>query len=109
MAYDEKLAARIERVAKAWPDCTSKKMFGGVGWLLNGNMCVGIWKDSLIVRCAPDDAEAMLKKKLAREFNVTGRPMRGWLLIPGKDLATPAALTGWLALAREFVRTLPAK
>ena len=109
MAYDAKLAARIERVTKGWPGCTSKKMFGGVGWLLKGNMCVGIWKDSLIVRCDPVDAAAMLQKKHAREFNITGRTMKGWLLIEPKDLATPAALTGWLALARDYVRTLPAK
>ena len=109
MAYDAKLAARIERIAKGWPDCAPKKMFGGVGWLLNGNMCVGIWKDSLILRCDPIDAAGLLRKKHARAFDVTGRPMKGWLLIEPKDLATPTALTGWLALARDYVRTLPKK
>ena len=109
MAYDEKLAARISAVTKRWPGCTTKKLFGGVGWLLNGNLCVGVAKDSLVVRCEPADAAALLAKQHARAFKPAGRAMKGWLLIEPKDLATPAALTGWLALARDYVRTLPPK
>jgi hypothetical protein len=109
MAYDAKLAERIERATHGWPGCTSKKMFGGVGWLLNGNMCVGIWHDSLIVRCAPADTAELLAKKHVRVFDITGRPMKGWLLVAPAGIATSATLAGWLARAREFAGTLPAK
>ena len=109
MAYDEQLAARIGAVVNDWPDCTSKKMFGGVGWLLRGNLCVGIWKGSLVVRCAPADTAALLKKKHVRKFDITRRPMKGWLLVEPEGIATPAALKTWLALARDFVSTLPEK
>jgi hypothetical protein len=109
VAYDEKLASRITRATRDWRDCTSKRMFGGVGWLIAGNMCVGIWQDSLIVRCAPSESAKLLAKKHTRVFDLTGRPMKGWLLVAPEGLATAAALAGWLARARAFAESLSPK
>lgn len=109
MAYDEKLAKRVEAVVHDWPGMTPKKMFGGVGWLLGGNMCIGLWKDSLIVRCSPDEWPRLLREPHVGEFDVTGRSMRGWLMVRPAALTTPAALSIWIGRARDFVRTLPSK
>ena len=109
MAYDEKLASRIEAVLGEWPGIEPKKMFGSIGWMLNGNICVGIWKEDLIVRCSLDDWPRLLGEKHVAEFDITGRSMKGWLLVKPPAMAGAAALSRWISLAGEFVRTLPAK
>jgi hypothetical protein len=109
MAYDAKLATRIDQLVRDWPGLTSKPMFGGVAYLLRGHMCIGIWKDSLIVRCPADDYPALLKKKNVRLMDITGRAMKGWLRIEPQGFATKAALAKWLALSRAHVSTLPPK
>lgn len=83
-------------------------MFGGVGFLLRGNMLVGIWEQSLIVRLGPDAAAAAQEPNV-RAFDVTGRPMRGWVMIDPDGLERDADLAAWLARAQEFVETLPGK
>ena len=82
-------------------------MFGGVGFLLRGNMLVGIWEQSLIARLGPDAAAKALQEPNVREFDVTGRPMRGWVMIDPDGLERDADLAAWLARAQEFVETLP--
>jgi hypothetical protein len=109
MAYDEKLAARIDVAVRGWPGIYPKKMFGSIGWMLNGNICVGIWKDSLIVRCGPDKWPQLLRQPQVAEFDITGRSMKGWLLVRPPALATEAALGQWIQRSRDFVHTLPAK
>ena len=109
MASDAKLTARVQAVTKGWRGLAPKKMFGGMAWLLHGSMCVGIWQDSLVVRCGPADWPAHLKKKHVREMDITGRSMKGWLLVDAPAIATPATLRGWLETARVFVGTLPKK
>lgn len=109
MAYDEKLASRIEAVVRGWPGIKPKKMFGSIGWMLHGNICVGIWKEDLIVRCAPTDWPQLLKEMHVAEFDITGRSMKGWLLVKPPAMASAAGLSRWITLAREFARTLPAK
>ena len=84
-------------------------MFGSVVFLLHGNMCVGIWKSSLIVRLEPDQAAAALKLPDVREFDVTGRPMKGWILVEPDGLETDEQLGGWIDQAKQFVVTLPQK
>jgi hypothetical protein len=86
-----------------------KKMFGGVGFLLRGNMLVGIWQASLIARLGPDQADAALKEPNVREFDVTGRPMRGWVMIEPDGLESDDVLRAWIDRAQTFVDTLPAK
>ena len=84
-------------------------MFGGVCFLLRGNMLAGIWEQSLIVRLGLDEAAKALKEPNVREFDVTGRPMRGWVIVDPDGLERDEQLAAWLARAQAFVETLPAK
>jgi hypothetical protein len=106
---DPQLVARVEAATKDWPGLTSRKMFGGMAWLLNGNMCVGIWHDSLVVRCGPQDWARHLKRPHVREMDITGRSMKGWLLVGAPALRSPAGLKRWLETAGIFVRSLQRK
>ena len=81
MAFDEFLAARIRDALVRKKGVEEKKMFGGIGFLLNGNMLVGVWKDSLIARLGPDEGEEALREPNVRVFDITGRPMRNWVLV----------------------------
>ncbi len=84
MAYDESLAARVRKVVARRRNVTEKKMFGGVGFMLNGNMCVGVWKEFLILRLGLDQYDGALREPYVKEFDITGRPMRGWVMVePG--------------------------
>jgi hypothetical protein len=109
MAYDEKLAARIDAAVRDWRGMSTKRMFGSIGWMLNGNICVGIWQQDLIVRCSPDEWSQLLQRPHVAEFDITGRSMKGWLLVKPPAVTNAAGLSRWVNLAREFVRTLPAK
>ena len=84
-------------------------MFGGVGFLLHGNMFVGVWKDSLIVRLGPDEGEEALKEPHVSEFDITGRAMKGWVLVAPEGVDADEQLKGWIERATKFVKTLPAK
>jgi hypothetical protein len=86
-----------------------KYSFGGVGFLLNGNICVGVWKDSLIARLGPEEGEEALKQPHVREFDITGRAMKGWVLVEPDGVAQDDQLRDWIGLAVQFVRALPAK
>jgi hypothetical protein len=81
----------------------------GVGFLLNGNMCVGIWKNSLIVRIGPESYEDALKDEYVREFDITGRPMKGWTLVEPDGIETDEQLSKWIEQSLEFVTMLPKK
>lgn len=109
MAYDNELEARIERLSLAWPGFQRKKMFGGVGWLFQGNMAFGILKDSLVVRSAPEAYAGFLARPGVGEFAVTGRPMKGWLLVAPEAIEQESALLEWLEIGRDFAATLAAK
>ena len=76
MAYEETLAARIRQRLARRKNVEEKKLFGCVGFLLNGNLLVGVWKDSLCVRLGPDQAEEALLEPHVQEFDITGRPMK---------------------------------
>ncbi len=108
MAFDEKLAARIRKALTRTPGVEEKRMFGGVAFLHRGNMLVGVHKNALIARIAPDDTDEALRDKDSRIFDVTGRPMKGWILVDPPGVAG-AKLTKWIERARAFVKTLPAK
>ncbi len=109
MAHDKELEGRIDLLSLNWPGMSKKKMFGGVGWLLNGNMAFGIWKDSLVVRCGAEAYADCLSLPGVAEFNVTGRPMVGWLLVGPDICASEDALLGWLERGRDFAASLEAK
>jgi TfoX/Sxy family transcriptional regulator of competence genes len=109
MAYSESLAARIRQALKGRRGFTEKKMFGGIGFLLHGNMCVGIWQTSLIVRLGPELAAAVLKEPNVVEFDITGRSMKGWAMVEAEGVETDEQLAHWIGRAVEFVQTLPRK
>ena len=109
MAYDTDLAARIDLASLNWPGFARKAMFGGLGYLLNGNMAFGVWRDHLVVRCGPADYPTCLALPHARAFDVTGKPMAGWLLIAPAGIEADADLSDWLVRGRDFAAALPAK
>src|SRR5262249_9048130 len=109
MAFDETLAARIRDALARKRGVEEKKMFGGVGYLLNGNLLVGVWKDSLIVRLGSDNYDDALREPHVREFDITGRPMKGWVLVEPEGVEDDGQLIDWIERATRFVRTLPAK
>jgi TfoX/Sxy family transcriptional regulator of competence genes len=88
---------------------TEKKMFGGLAFLLNGNMACGVHSDELIVRLDPDDTDAALAEPGARVFDMTGRPMKGWLLVDADGVAEDADLRRWIGRGVEYTRDLPSK
>jgi TfoX/Sxy family transcriptional regulator of competence genes len=109
MAFSESLARRVRHVLGQCRGITEKKMFGALGFLMNGNMCVGVWKSSLIVRLGPEQAKAALEEPHVVEFDVTGRPMRGWVVVEADGLETDDQLSGWVQRAVRFVEGLPCK
>ena len=109
MAYDEEIEARIRGVVEKWQGAARKKMFGGVCHLLNGHMIGGVHKDKMILRVGVDRAEKMLKRPHFRAFDITGRPMKGWVMVEKEGFKTPDRLEELLDMARTFVKTLPPK
>jgi TfoX/Sxy family transcriptional regulator of competence genes len=85
MAFSEELAERIRQALARKRGVEEKKMFGGVGFLLHGNMLVGVWKDSLIVRLGPEEGDEALKEAHVSEFDITGGSMKGWVLVAPED------------------------
>ena len=109
MAFNESLAARIRDALARKKNIEEKKMFGGVGFLLNGNMLVGVWKDSLIVRIGPDEGDDALLEPHVKAFDITGRPMKGWVLVGPEGLEDNDQLNEWIQRAVKFVGKLPKK
>ena len=108
MAYNLKLAERIRTQLEGLP-VVEKKMFGGVGFLLHGNMSCGVYKDDLVVRFGPEKQNALLKKPHAKPFDITGKPMKGWLLVEPAGVKTNRQLGAWVKTSVEFAATLPPK
>lgn len=109
MTYSKSLAARIRQVLKGRRGVVEKKMFGGVGFLLDGNMLVGVWRESLIARLGAEQADRALKGAHVGEFDITGRAMKGWVMVEPDGIDSDGELKEWIERAIEFVRTLPAK
>lgn len=107
MAYDEVLASRIRDAAGDAP-LAEKRMFGGLAFLLSGNMAVGVHGDDLIVRVAKDAHSALLAEPGARPFDVTGRPMAGWLMVSG-DVLDDDVLRAWVSRGVSYAGSLPPK
>ena len=108
VAYDEHLAERARDLLDR-PDVDERKMFGGIGFLVAGNMSVGVIGDDLIVRVDPDDAESMLAEPGARPFDFTGRPMKGWLFVAPDATAEEDDLERWVRRGEEYAASLPPK
>ncbi|MGW1613289.1 TfoX/Sxy family protein [Streptomyces sp. NPDC002285] len=109
MAYDEGLAERIRERLGADPEFSEKRMFGGLAFLCRGNMAVGVTGDDLMVRVGPEATDAALARPGARIFDMTGRPMRGWVVVEGTAVAEDEALGAWVDEGRAFAAGLPPK
>lgn len=109
MAYDEDIDRRVQKIIGRWKGMVTKKMFGGVCHQLNGNILSGVNKDKLILRLGPDEAERAMAKSAVGPFDITGRPMKGWVMVEKKGFSSDADLKTWLDKAKAFVKTLPPK
>jgi TfoX/Sxy family transcriptional regulator of competence genes len=109
LAYSESLARRVRQVFAGNRAITERKMFGSVVFLLHGNMCVAVSQSSLIVRFGPEHADAARRQPYVVEFDVAGRPLRGWVMVEVEGTETDEQLSGWIERAVEFVETLPRK
>ena len=109
MAFDEKLAARIRTALGHRDDVVERKMFGGIAFMLHGNMACGIVKSDLMLRLGPEAAAKALKQKHARPMDFTGRPMTGMLYVAAEGIRTARQLHAWLDKAEAFADTLPRK
>ncbi|WP_327255847.1 TfoX/Sxy family protein [Streptomyces sp. NBC_01244] len=107
MAYDEGLAERIREQLGERTGLTEKRMFGGLSFLLDGNMTVGVVGDELIARVGSDHTAQAVARPEARPMDFTGRPMRGWVTVSGPTLAEDAVLEHWIKTALAFAGTLP--
>jgi hypothetical protein len=109
MASDPKLVARLDAILARRPGVEQRKMFGGVAYMLNANMCVGVHKDWLIARTGETRAATLLTRAHVRPMDITGKPMKGWIMIGPDGLKQKAELVRYVDAATEFVATLPAK
>ncbi len=110
MPYDLNLADRVRLALARYPGCIEKKMFGGVGFILHGNMACGVQGDDLIVRMGVENNEQALSQPNVRPFMARpGKPMAGWVLVAPEGLRTPQELSQWVERGYSYATTLPGK
>jgi hypothetical protein len=110
MAYDEELAARIRGLIGAEPALTEQKMFGGLAFLIGGNMAVAAsGQGGILVRANPDDSDELVATTNAEPMEMRGRQMRGWLRVGTEHLGDDGELANWVELGTGYARSLPAK
>lgn len=110
MAYDEDLANRIRELIAGEAGVTEKKMFGGLAFLIGGNMAVAAsGQGGLMVRCDPEATDALVAKPHARRFEMRGREMDGWLRVDDEGIKTKRALEPWVRTGVAYARSLPPK
>ena len=112
MAYDEAFAERVRATLddlQPGGEVTEKKMFGGVAFMLAGNMAVGIQKDALLVRLHPDDTPNALGQPSVRPFDMGRGPSKGWVLVDPSGVAEEADLRRWVERGRDYALSLPPK
>ncbi len=109
MPYDEGLAERIRDIFDGDDDVTEKKMFGGLTFMVNGNMCCGLNKEDLMLRLGAEEATEALKDPHARDMDFTGKPLKGFVYVNADGYAEDADLEAWVERAAKFARSLPAK
>jgi hypothetical protein len=109
MAYDTNLASRVRDELKGRTDFVEKQMFGGVAYMVNGNMAVGIIREDLMVRVGPDAHDEALTRPHTRPMDFAGRPMRGMVYVAPAGVKTAASLGDWVRRGVDHAQTLPAK
>jgi hypothetical protein len=110
MAYDEELAERVREHVEREKGLTEKRMFGGLAFMINGNMAVSASsKGGLLLRVAPTDTDALLCEPHARPFEMRGREMNGWLYVDANAMTPDDELARWIGRGVGYARSLPAK
>jgi hypothetical protein len=110
MAFDEQLAERVRRLLDGQPEVAERKMFGGIAFLIAGNMCCGVVGDDLVVRLDPEHAGQLLAfESGVRPMDFTGRPMRGWLFVSPAATGSDAGLRAWVDRAETYASSLSPK
>ena len=109
MAYDEELAARIRDLLAGREGDTEKKMFGGIGFMMNGNMCCGVMGDDLILGLDGARGEEALGEPFTRPLEQHGKAMRSWVLVSRDGVATESGLRAWVERAATHAASLPRK
>lgn len=109
MAFDDALADRVRDLLAVREQVSERRMFGGIAFMVAGNMACGVHGEELIVRLDASEAEKALGEPHTRVFDITGRPMRGWILVGPDALADDAALAGWVDAGADFAASLPPK
>ena len=110
MAYDEDLANRIRELIASEDGYTEQKMFGGIGFMIDGHMAVGVsGEGGLMIHCSKEETEALLAKAGARPFEMRGREMKGWLRVDAESVSKKRALEPWVMQSVAFARALPPK
>ncbi len=109
MAYDAELAERVRAILAGRDGFSERKMFGGIGFMLGGNMAAGVIEDDLIARVDPEEYEAALDEPGVRELALTGRPMTGWVLVGADATASDEGLRAWVERGAAFASSLPPK
>lgn len=109
MAYNLELADRVQLIIAQYTALDPRRMFGGIGFMINGNMACGVIDNYLIVRVGPDLYDQMLKMPNTRVFDFTGRPMTGWITVSAEGIETDEALITWVHRGLEFAQSLPPK
>ena len=104
---DEELVDRIRRFMKRRKGYSEQKMFGGLCFMINGNMCVGPWKGSLIVRLAKEDHEATQSRPHVKPIDITGKVMKGWARVESAGIETDEDLKVWIEMGVKYVQSLP--
>lgn len=109
MANDTALSQRIRPILSEWKGVSERKMFGGVCFMINGNMCVGTWKGSLIVRLDKDKHDEVLAEPHTKPADMNGRVMKGWALVEPAGIESENDLRAWVDRAAKFAESLPPK
>lgn len=109
MAYSEELADRIREIIDSRPGVVERKMFGGVAWMVNGNMACGVIAEDLMVRLDRDEAEHALAEEHVGPMDFTGRPMRGFVVVEAAGIVDAQSLGRWVDAGADYAETLPSK
>jgi TfoX/Sxy family transcriptional regulator of competence genes len=110
VAYDEALAERIRELVAGEPNLTEKKMFGGLAFLVGGNMAIAAsGQGGVLVRCDPEESDALVAKTDARPMVMRGREMQGWLRVEDEHVRTKRQLEKWARIGAAYARSLPVK
>src|SRR5262245_39164699 len=109
MAYDEKTAERVRQALAGTRKLVEKKMFGGIAFMVNDKMCVGVDKTDLMIRCSPEENDELMNRKGVRQFDLTGKPMKGWLLVSAEATKSKKDFDWWIQFALESNKKVVAK